>query len=71
MGTLRATDWKTAAIHVLRDDRLDLVTLGRLARTFDQISSEDGQLYRATDFVRWLADEWRASQPDKAEREAA
>jgi len=44
-----------------------------MARTFDQISSEDGgQLWPATDFVRWLADEWRASAAaEKPEREAA
>ena len=33
-----------------------------MARTFDQISREDGgQLWPATAFVEWLADEWRAS----------
>jgi hypothetical protein len=43
-----------------------------MARTFDQISREDGeQLWPATAFVEWLDDEWRASAPDKAEREAA
>ena len=57
---------------LLRDDRLDLVTLSAMARTFDQISREDGgQLWPATDFVCWLADEWRASQPERPEREAA
>jgi hypothetical protein len=56
----------------LRDHRLDLVTLSAMARTFDQISREDGgQLWPATDFVRWLADEWRASRPEQPEREAA
>ena len=33
-----------------------------MARTFDQISREDGgQLWPATAFVEWLRDEWRAS----------
>jgi hypothetical protein len=46
----------------LRDHRLDLVTLSAMARTFDQISREDGgQLWPATAFVEWLADEVRAS----------
>jgi hypothetical protein len=32
-----------------------------MARTFDQISSEDGgRHWPATAFVEWLADEWRA-----------
>jgi hypothetical protein len=38
-----------------------------LARTFDQISREDGRLWPATDVVRWLADEWRASAEPKRE----
>ncbi len=43
-----------------------------MARTLDQISKKDGaQLRPAIDFVRWLADEWRASRPEKPEREAA
>jgi hypothetical protein len=46
----------------MRDDHLDLVTLSAMARTFDQISREDGgQLWPATAFVEWLADEWRAA----------
>jgi hypothetical protein len=46
----------------LRDHRLDLVTLSAMARTFDQISREDGgRLWPATAFVEWLADEWRVS----------
>ena len=33
-----------------------------MARTFDQISREDGDLlWPATAFVEWLVDEWRAS----------
>lgn len=33
-----------------------------MARTFDQISREDGgQLWPATAFVEWLRDEFRAS----------
>lgn len=47
---------------VLRDSRLDLVTLSAMARQFDQISREDsGQLWPATALVEWLADEWRAN----------
>ena len=45
----------------LRDDRLDLDTLGAMARTFDQISREDGRTWPATDFVRWLRDEYHAA----------
>ena len=34
-----------------------------MARTFDQISREDGgQTWRGTAFVEWLADEWRATR---------
>jgi hypothetical protein len=44
----------------LRDDRLTLEQLGRMAREFDQLSSEDGRRWQATDFVRWLRDEYRA-----------
>jgi hypothetical protein len=37
-----------------------------MSRTFDQISREDGgQLWPATAFVAWLADEWRASAAEK------
>jgi hypothetical protein len=32
-----------------------------MAREFDQLSSEDGRTWPATDFVRWLADEYRGS----------
>jgi hypothetical protein len=46
---------------LLRDDRLSLELLGRMAREFDQLSVEDGRTWPATDLVRWLADEVRAS----------
>jgi hypothetical protein len=46
---------------LLRDDRLTLDQPGRMAREFDQLSVEDGRTWPATDFVRWLADEYRAS----------
>jgi hypothetical protein len=37
-----------------------------MARTFDQISREDGgQLWPATAFVEWLRGEWRASAVEK------
>jgi hypothetical protein len=56
----------------LRDLKLDLDHLHRLARTFDAIGDEiGGGRYPAVAFVQWLADEWRASQPEKSEREAA
>lgn len=35
--------------------------LGRMAREFDELSAEDGRTWPATDFVRWLADDYRAS----------
>jgi hypothetical protein len=48
------------------------VTLSAKVRTFDKISREaGGQLWPATDFVRWLADESRASRREQREREAA
>ena len=46
---------------LLRDDRLTLHQLGRMACEFDQLSSGDGRTWPATDFVRGLADEYRAS----------
>ena len=53
---------------LLREDRLTLDQLGRMAREFDPLSSEDGRTWTATDFVRWLADEHRASaQVEQAE----
>jgi hypothetical protein len=45
---------------ILRDNRLDLATLSAMAREFDQISR--GEHWPATDFVRWLESEWRASR---------
>jgi len=45
-----------------------------MAREFDQLSAEDGRTWPATDFVRWLADEVRASgeaHVTGTEREAA
>jgi hypothetical protein len=33
-----------------------------MAREFDQLSAEDGRTWPATDFVRWLRDEYRATQ---------
>ena len=32
-----------------------------MAREFDQLSAEDGRTWPATDFVLWLADEYRAT----------
>lgn len=55
---------------LLRDDRLGLELLGRMARKFDQLSAEDGRTWPATDFVKWLRDEWRASA-EEGKREAA
>jgi hypothetical protein len=46
---------------LLREDCVDLVTLSALARTFDQISCEDGRDWPAVRFVEWLESEWRAS----------
>jgi hypothetical protein len=44
---------------LLRDDRLSLEQVGRMAREFDQISR--GEHWPATRFVEWLRDEWRAT----------
>lgn len=44
---------------LLREDRLTLEQLGRMAREYDQISR--GEHWPAVSFVRWLADEARAS----------
>ena len=42
----------------LRDNKLDLDHLHRLARTFDAIGEEiGGARYPAVAFVQWLADE--------------
>jgi hypothetical protein len=46
---------------LLRDDRLSLELLGRMAREFDQLSAEDGRDWPAVRFVEWLRDEWRAT----------
>jgi hypothetical protein len=46
---------------LLHDDRLTLELLGRMAREFDQLSSEDGRTWPATDFVCWLRDEYLAT----------
>ena len=46
---------------LLRDNRLTLDQLGAMAREFDQLSAEDGRAWPATDFVRWLRDEYRAT----------
>jgi hypothetical protein len=58
---------------LLRDNRVDLVTLCAMAPTFDQISREDGRDWPAVRFVEWLESEWRAAlAADRpAEREAA
>jgi hypothetical protein len=53
----------------VRDDKLDLQQLGRMARELDQISRESGRDWPAVRFVEWLRDEWRASQPEQ--RDAA
>lgn len=51
---------------LLRDDRLNLELLGRMAREFDQLSAEDGRSWPATDFVRWLRDEVAATAGENA-----
>jgi hypothetical protein len=51
----------------LREDRVELVTLSAMARTFDQISREDGRDWPAVRFVEWLESEWRASLAGTAE----
>ena len=58
---------------LLRDDRLDLVTLSAMALTFDQLSAEDGRTWPAAAFVRWLRAEVQATvQPQRrSEDEAA
>ena len=44
---------------LLREDRLTLVQLGRMAREFDQLSAEDGRTWPATDFLRWIVPLYR------------
>jgi hypothetical protein len=59
---------------LLREDRLTMEQLGPMARVFDQLSAEDGRTWPATDFVRWLRDEYRATTEANvtgAERSAA
>jgi hypothetical protein len=58
---------------LLRDDRLTLDQLGAMAREFNQLSAEDGRTWPATDFVRWLADEYAAKgeRPRREGDEAA
>jgi hypothetical protein len=55
------TDGSDRPPRLLRDDRVDLVTLSAMARTIDQISREDGRDWPAVRFVEWLKSEWRAS----------
>jgi len=46
----------------LRDSKLDLDHLQRIARTFDAIGDEiGGARYPAVAFVKWLADEYPAT----------
>lgn len=46
----------------LRDHKLDLIELQRLARAFDAIGDEiGGARYPARAFVQWLADEYAAT----------
>ncbi len=46
----------------VRDTKLDLIELQRLARTFDAIGDEiGGARYPARAFVQWLADEYAAT----------
>ncbi len=46
----------------LRDHKLELYELERLARTFDAIGDEiGGARYPAVAFVQWLADEYAAT----------
>ena len=46
---------------LLRDDRLTLEQLGRMAREFDEPSAEDGRPWPATAFVTWRRHEYRAT----------
>ncbi|MBA3739711.1 MAG: hypothetical protein H0W98_01015 [Chloroflexi bacterium] len=56
----------------LRDSKLDLVELQRLARTFDAIGDEiGGARYPAVSFVEWLADEYAATGRRPRHDEAA
>ncbi len=56
----------------LRDHKLDLDELQRLARTFDAIGDEiGGARYPARAFVQWLADEYAATGRRERRDEAA
>ncbi len=55
----------------LRDRKLDLDELLRLARSFDAISDEQDARYSARSFVRWLADEYAATARRTGRNEAA
>jgi len=56
----------------VRDTKLDLVELQRLARTFDAIGDEiGGARYPARAFVQWLADEYAATGRRPQHDEAA
>jgi hypothetical protein len=58
----------------LRDHKLELDHLQRLARTFDAIGDEiGGARYPAVAFVQWLADEYAATgrRPRREDDEAA
>jgi hypothetical protein len=57
---------------LLRDRKLDLDELQRLARTFDGIGDEiGGARYPAVAFVRWPADEYSATGRRPTERDEA
>jgi hypothetical protein len=57
---------------LLRDHKLDLEELHRMARTFDGIGDEiGGARYPAVAFVRWLADEYAATGRRPTERDEA
>jgi hypothetical protein len=58
----------------VRDHKLELYELERLARTFDAIGDEiGGPRYPAVAFVQWLADEYAATgrRPRREGDEAA
>ena len=56
----------------LRDSKLELAELHRLARTFDAIGDEiGGARYPAVAFVKWLADEYAATGRRQPRDEAA
>jgi hypothetical protein len=58
----------------VRDHKLELYELERLARTFDAIGDEiGGARYPAVAFVQWLADEYAATgrRPPRREGDEA